>query len=347
MTASTPTPHPPSATPGPPDAANIHSAVPRTRIRYSFLKIVAGSAMARRRMPFMSAESAVEPDGPIVWLTACSHGDEVGGIVVIQEVFKQLRRTPLLQGKVLALPLMNPIGFETGSRQITLSGEDLNRSFPGDSQGSFAERIAHMIFRRIADTRPTIVLDFHNDWIRSIPYAVIDPLSGPEHEPVLRQVEHFAAITGFAVVTETEPLPRALSHCLMAHGTPALTMEMGEAYVVNERNVTDGVGSVWNVLAELKMIEPVTAPFRYQLPDAVRGRPMKYGNRPFAATSGIIRFLVGPGDMVKPGQPVARIENAFGRLQETLTAVGEAIVLGHADSSVAFPGAPVMAFGLM
>jgi hypothetical protein len=39
--------------------------------------------------------------------------------------------------------------------------------------------------------------------------------------------------------------------------------------------------------------------------------------------------------------------NAFGRLQETLAAPADAIVLGKSDSSVAYPGAPVMAFGLL
>ena len=37
---------------------------------------------------------------------------------------------------------------------------------------------------------------------------------------------------------------------------------------------------------------------------------------------------------------------AFGKLQETVTAVSKSIVLGNADSSVVFPGMPMMAFGV-
>jgi len=51
-----------------------------TRIRYSLLETLTGSDLSRRRLPFMLAQSA-EP-GPVVWLTACGHGDEVGGIVL-------------------------------------------------------------------------------------------------------------------------------------------------------------------------------------------------------------------------------------------------------------------------
>lgn len=58
---------------------------------------------------------------------------------------------------------MNPLGFETASRHITLSGEDLNRSFPGDKEGSLAGRIANQIFTKIKETKPFLVLDLHND----------------------------------------------------------------------------------------------------------------------------------------------------------------------------------------
>jgi predicted deacylase len=47
------------------------------RISYSFQKILTGSDLSRRRLPLMSATSA--SPGPVVWLTACGHGDEVCG----------------------------------------------------------------------------------------------------------------------------------------------------------------------------------------------------------------------------------------------------------------------------
>jgi predicted deacylase len=95
------------------------------------------------------------------------------------------------------------------------------------------------------------------------------------------------------------------------------------------------------------MIAPRAAPFRYPLPPGyTHDKPLRYSDKPYGAKSGIIRFLAAPGDVVKAGQPLARIVNAFGRRQETMTAVTDGIVLGHSDSSVAFPGVPVMAFGV-
>ena len=65
------------------------------RIKYSFINLLTGSDLSKRRLPLMEIKS-LKP-GPVVWLTACSHGDEIGGIVVIQEIFKMIRKMPLLK----------------------------------------------------------------------------------------------------------------------------------------------------------------------------------------------------------------------------------------------------------
>lgn len=291
---------------------------------------------------------AVSPHrGPTVWITACAHGDEVGGVVVVQEVFKRLRRRPLLKGALHAFPLMNPLGFEAGTRHVSFSGEDLNRSFPGNGAGTLAERIADRIFGTIVQTQPEVVLDLHNDWTRSIPYTVLDAPSGPASSEVDRRSAQLAGKAGFLVIAEQNPLRRTLSHSLIQRGIPAITIELGESYVVNEKNVESGVRSIFNVFAELGVVAPSEEPFQYKAPEEALGTVLRYSDQPVSSTSGVLRFLVGVGAIVRKGQPVAKVYNAFGRLQQTLTATADGIVLGQSDSSVAFPGSPVMAFGLI
>lgn len=314
------------------------------KIHYSFKKIMTGSDLSRRRLPLMSAMSA--NPGPVVWLTACGHGDEVGGIVIIQEIFKSIRRR-LLRGAVQAFPLMNPLGFETGSRNITMSREDLNRSFPGNPNGSLGERIAHCIFGTIMETKPTLVLDLHNDWIESIPYILLDHDPGYPHKVAYREATQAGKEAGMCLIVDTEELKRSLSFNLLLRDIPALTLELGKPYVVSEPNVTYGLEAIWNILAHLGMIGPRDKPFRYPLPPEYgQGRLLRYSDKPYGSRTGIIRFLAKPGDVVKAGQPMAKIVNAFGRHQETITAIKDAIVLGHSDSSAAFPGMPIMAFGI-
>jgi len=320
------------------------SSKPCPKMRYSFLRILTGSDLSRRRLPLMSAVSANA--GPVVWLTACGHGDEVGGIVIIQEVFKRLRRR-LTCGAVHAFPLMNPLGFETASRNITMSREDLNRSFPGNPAGSLGERIAHRIFTAIVETKPALVLDLHNDWMESIPYVLLDREPGPGHKAAYQQAIAAGRQAGFCVIVDTEELNKALSYSLLLHDVPALTLELGKAHVVSEANVTFGLEAIWNILAHLGMTAPRENVFHYPLPEAYGGgRLLSYSDRPYGSKTGIIRFLAKSGQEVRAGQPFARIVNAFGKLQETVVAASDAIVLGHSDTSAAFPGMPIMAFGV-
>jgi hypothetical protein len=322
----------------------------RTRFKNSFSKIMTGSVVASRRMPVMEASSG--SPGPVVWLTACSHGDEVGGIVVIQEVFKLLRRLPLLRGKLLVFPIMNPIGFENVTRSIPFSKEDLNRSFPGNSSGSLAERIANLIFSNIMHSGATLVLDLHNDWKRSIPYTLLDPYPGELHKSTFAQVEEISRWVGFPVISEQgdsaeeNNFKKTLSYSLLCQDIPALTLELGESYVVNERNVDYGVNAIWQVLHRLGMVDEHSEQVSYPLPKIAQEQVLKYSDLPYASTSGIFRFLIKPGDRVRANQPVGRIYDAFGRSIETVRATADGIVLGHTDYSVTFPGKPLVAFGL-
>lgn len=239
---------------------------------------------------------------------------------------------------------MNPIGFDVCSRHITLSEEDLNRSFPGNPEGSLAERMAHTILQSILVTEPSLVLDLHNDWTRTIPYIVLDAISdnpSAAEQGIRDKLFRLARHTNFPIVEEPNPLRRSLSHTLVQAGIPALTFELGESQVVNEANVAKGVAAIWGILAELGMVEADANLEPNGVADLLR-----YSSNPLCSTCGILRFLCEPGQKVQKGQPLARVYDAFGRILETLRAEGDALVLGVADSSATFPGAHAVALGL-
>ena len=321
------------------------------KIEYSSIKILTGSDLSSRKLALMKIAS--QNPGPVIWLTGCIHGDEVGGIAVIQEIFKRIRKNPLKQGTIYAFPLMNPIGFETSSRSLTPSQEDLNRSFPGDKNGSLAERIADKIFTKIVETKPTLVLDLHNDWIKSVPYTLIDPYPGLRYKEVYETTKKLSQETGFLVINEQETaddadeLKKTLSGSLLRYNIPALTLELSESYIINEEFVDDGVKSIWNILSALKMVEPANKKFMHPSLNSFQGKILKYSHLPTSSTSGIIRFLVKPGIAIKKGQSLAEIYNVFGRREEVIKAIGDGVLLGNSDSAVALPGTPLMAFGLL
>ena len=321
------------------------------QIRYSFINVLTGSDLSTRRLAVMEAKS--QNEGPVMWLVGCLHGEEVGGIAIVQELFKRLKKEPLIKGTVHAFPLANPMGFEMMSRNIGVNEEDLNRSFPGNPKGSLAERIADKIFTTITAASPTLVLDLHNDWTQSIPYTLIDPNPGADHKEAYEKVKDFAKQTGLPVINEQEDpddkddLKRSLSGSLLLQNIPAITMELGEAYVVNEQNVEEGVKAIWNILMKLEMVSPSDQKMGYMVPADLQGKILHYSHQPVSSSSGIIRFKVKPGQLVKKDQPIAKIYNVFGKLEQTLAAPRDGIVLGLSDSSVALPGEPIVSFGFL
>lgn len=313
---------------------------------YDFKNILTGSDLSARRIALMKLES--HKAGPVVWLSAAIHGDEVGGIIVVHEIFKQLRSCPLVQGSVHAMPIMNPIGFETSARHITLSDEDLNRSFPGDPHGKLSERIAHKIFKTIFASHPSLVIDLHNDWRKSIPYLLLDPLSKHRYRTTYRETVRLARATGLLIVEEQEHdenvLIKTLSGSLMNAGIPAFTLELGESFVINEKDVRNGVVAIWNILRALQMVKddlPFQTTVKY--PSPFRKEILTYNEGPRGQTSGLLRFLVTPGAHIVPQQPIARIYNVFGKLRETVHANTEGVLLGYTDSAMTYPGMPLVA----
>ncbi len=309
-----------------------------------------GSDLSMRRLHTITAKS--KNDGPTVWLTGCLHGDEVGGIVVIQEIFKKIRRKPLLRGSLMSFPLMNPMGFEMATRHVAVTDDDLNRSFPGDKNGSLAQRIAHKIFSTIIKSEPTLVLDLHNDWRKSIPYAILDPYMGINYVEVYEKIRMFCQVSGLVMVRETtasyteEDLSTTLSGSLVLRNIPAITLELGEASFVNEENVSYGIKAIWNILSFLEMVEP-DEEFSYPVDREIKGKILKYSEEPKVSQTGIVRFLVKPKMLVRKGQPLANVYNIYGDLEETLFATADGIVLCISDTSVAFPGTSVISMGII
>jgi predicted deacylase len=311
-------------------------------IKYGFKRILSGSDLSRRRLPYMQIKS--RNPGPVVWLTGCMHGDEIGGTVIIHEVFQKLKNG-LKKGSIHAFPLMNPFGFETTTRNISLSKEDLNRSFPGKASGTLAERISSMIFTSILETKPNLVVDLHNDWIKSIPYVLIDDIK--MNKNLQTEINRIAGKTGLLRISDPEMLTTTFTYNLLKNGTPALTLELGESYTINEKNIETGCQVVWNILHNYSMVEGVGTVYDYKIPVVYKDRILKYSPYPLSSRSGIIRFSQKPGQVVKKGQKIAQIYNAFGKRIEIIKALDQGIILGQTDYALSYPGAPVMAFGML
>jgi len=321
-----------------------------TKITRGYFDIQTETDVPIKKIPFIEAESGVP--GPVVWITAGVHGDEVGGVAVVQELCKRFQQNPLRIGAVKTFPLLNPLGFEAGMRHIPELEEDLNRAFPGKRNGTPAEQIAEKIFSTVVDSKPSIVLDLHNDWKISIPYALVDPEPDTSlGREAFVKIHEVGKTVGLLTIQEQdeekEISETTLSGALLRQGVPSATFELGESHIVNEEHVRDGVLAVWNVLAYFELVRPEQEPeMHFKIPASYQGKVFHYSDRPRSTVGGLARYTLQSGAEVKKGDPVAYIYDVFGTLKETLYAESRGIILGYSDRAVVSPGDSVVALGV-
>ena len=112
---------------------------------------------------------AVE-EGPVVFVTAALHGDEINGTGAIRQLIHD-EEVQLLRGTVLFVPVLNLPAFDRHSRYLP-DRRDLNRCFPGSSAGSLASRMARTIFDEIV-LRCDYGIDLHTAAVRRTNYPTV------------------------------------------------------------------------------------------------------------------------------------------------------------------------------
>lgn len=304
-----------------------------------------GVDFSKRRIPLIVAES--QNPGPVVWLIGVEHGDEVGGMVVIHELFGLIRKQGLLKGKIYAIPLLNPMGFEMVSRHIPYTKEDLNRSYPGNPNGTLAERIAYKIHESIIQSKPDLVLDLHNDWHNSIPYIILENQKKDEKKTLNKKIKKIARRSGLVMIKETDDIPNSLSSTLYNNKIPAITLELGQSYIVNEKNVEIGVNSLINILSFFNMLNSDNTPLNYIKGKKLRKKILYYTDEPRSTKTGIIRFKAEAGEYVPKNHTIAEIFDVFGKKIETIKSKEKGIILGNNDNSVSMPGTSIIAMGAL
>jgi len=277
------------------------------RVELPAARLVTGRAMAipveivRGRRP-----------GPRVWLSGAVHGDELNGIEIIRRVLTGI--TPgRLRGTVLAVPIVNVWGFITESRYLP-DRRDLNRSFPGSPRGSLASRLAHTFMTEVVEGCD-YGIDLHTgtDERTNLPQIRGD-LSDPETLRIARVFR--ASISIHATVRDG-----SLRAAATARGARVLVYEGGEAGRFGRNAVERGVEGVLRVLTALGMIDgPTPGP----------GRPPESLETTWtrAGRSGLFHLEVEPGDLVRKGQRLGIIQDAFGERRLQVKSRVEGLVIG-------------------
>jgi len=268
-------------------------------------------------------------DGPVVFVTAALHGDEINGCGAVRQLIQD-DNFQIHSGSLILVPVLNLLAFDRHSRYLP-DRRDLNRSFPGTVDGSLASRMAFTIFSELV-TRCDYGIDLHTASIRRTNYPTVrGDLSNPE---VRRLAESF----GSEIIINSKGPRNSFRREATTAGCPTIIMEGGEIWKVEPGIVATAVRGIKNVLGELKMLDAETESPPYQV-------IIEKSKWIRAERGGFLDFHIKPGDIVEKDQPLATNTTILGEEQSTLHAPFNAVVMGMTSLPSISPGEPICNLG--
>jgi len=261
-------------------------------------------------------------NGPTLCLTAAIHGDELNGIEIVRRVLYNLDPQEL-SGAVIGIPIVNLQGFRLSSRYLT-DRRDLNRYFPGHSQGSSAARIADSFFNDVVRQCDALV-DLHTG---SFHRTNLLQLRADVTDPAIRDLSQGF---GSTVVLQGRGAQGTLRRAAADQGIPAVTLEAGASMRLDEDSVLRGVEGIQTLLAHLKM----TKRFRFW----GNPEPVYYQSRWVRANQGgILMSSVALGQAVKPGELLGTVTDPITNESIEIRSPLLGRVIGMALNQVVLPG---------
>lgn len=280
----------------------------RLRLELPIAKLMSGTPVA---LPVTVLHGVGE--GPVVWLSAAVHGDELCGIEIIRRVLAGIEPRRLA-GTLIAVPVVNVHGFNTGSRYLP-DRRDLNRSFPGSARGSLASQLAHLFMTEVVD-RCSIGIDLHtgSDHRINLPQIRAD-LDDPETLALARAF-------GAPIAVHSRLRDGSLRQVAAEAGTRVLLYEGGEANRFDPPAIDVGAAGIRRVLAARGMIANGD-PAAGELLLSRKSRWMR------ATVSGIFSLDVALGDRVEERATLGAIYDPFGKRLSQVRARIAGVVIGH------------------
>ena len=182
--------------------------------------------------------------GPTLGLSAVVHGDEPLTNEIVRQVL--LRIDPAeLRGTLLAVPIVNPLAFESLTRHTPIDMLDLNRNFPGAPSGWLSEQTAHIL-----GTKFVSQLDVHVDLHTGGVFPTVD------YVYIFDRSRELSKAFGSSFLFEpSQPYPGTFAIPARGKGIPFFTAEVGGGSFLDAHYIEHGVRGVINVMKQLGMLD--------------------------------------------------------------------------------------------
>lgn len=222
-----------------------------------FIIVPAGKDGPEQKIPITVVNG--EKSGPVLALVAGIHGYEYPPILALQRLPKKLDPSRL-SGAVIMVHVANMPSFL--KRTIYYNPHDwvnLNRAFPGKTDGTMCERIAYQITNEVIK-QCDYLIDMHcGDGNEDLmPYLYCTKVGNPE---VDKKTKELAINFGLKLIVGDLGRPKDLSQSVycgntaLLLGKPSITIESGKLGQTDEEDVVRIVRGTYNILKHLKMME--------------------------------------------------------------------------------------------
>jgi uncharacterized protein len=269
-------------------------------------------------------------EGPVLALMAGMHGDEINGLEIVRRILDSNLHQPK-RGTVVCMPVVNVYGFLNFSREVP-DGKDVNRSFPGNKNGSLASRVAYHLTREII---PFIDygIDFHTGGAMRTNY--------PQVRAMLNNQSNVELAKAFnAPFTLDSPFrPNSLRKEASKKGKNIIVYEGGESLRFDQHAIEEGIAGTLRLMRHLNMIDWAT--------EAKEESKIIWNSTWIRAKyAGLFQSMVQSGQLVHKGEWVGTITDPFGEFKEKILSPETAYVIGLNNIPVINAGDALMHLGM-
>ena len=256
-------------------------------------------------------------DGPVMFISAALHGDEINGVEIIRRVLNT-RAMGRLRGTIIAVPVVNLFGFINQSRYLP-DRRDLNRSFPGSEKGSMAARLANLFLKEIV-VQCTHGIDLHT--------AAVHRDNLPQVRAYMKDKETNRMARAFfaPIILNTNLVEGSLRQAVDKMGIPVIVYEAGEALRFDEVSIRAGVKGIISVMREIGMLPNIK-----QRKPAIEPLVAMSSTWMRAQQSGILRTMVKLGDKVVKKQVIGIVSDPFGETEQPVVSSVDGIVVDRTN----------------
>lgn len=274
-------------------------------------------------------------DGPTLVVTGGIHGAEYASIEAALRLAQSLDPATL-HGRVMVLPIVSMDAYKARSIYIVpMDGQNLNRQFPGDAEGSASQQLANWLTFNVIK-QADYYIDLHGGDMNEalVPFTIFQKAGD---EATNAKSLELARVFGIEYVVGSDVKGSTIS-AAAALGIPGILPESGGQGIWEPHHIQTLSDGLARVMRHLDMVAgPEPEPRPTQIMDQFAWLRSEHDGAYYPA--------VRVGDKVTKGQPLGRVADFEGNTLQSIAAPVTGAVLFLVTTLAINKGDPLLAVG--